>query len=74
MTESEMQTHLMPSEEDIASFPQRMDWSKAVAVINDIVMGELTMIRHCPDQFPTPEDAESAYAEVCEAWNRIQIG
>lgn len=65
MTESEMHTHLMPDEEDIASVPEDISWSDAVCIIEDIVTGFLN------DPEPVDEELQQ---EVWAAWKRIMRG
>jgi len=65
MTKSEIQTHLMPDEKDIAAVPEDISWSDAVCIIEEIVNGYL--------YDPEPVDEETAY-EVWAAWKRIMRG
>jgi len=61
MMESEMHTHLMPDEMDIASIPPRMEWKKAVSIIENLVQQHI-------------EKADAEDDMVFRAWNRIQAG
>lgn len=65
MTESEMQTHLMPDEKAIAAVPEDISWSDAVSIIEEIVNGYL--------YDPEPVD-EELQQEVWTAWKRIMRG
>jgi len=61
MMESEMHTHLMPDEMDIVSIPPRMEWKKAVSIIENLVQQHI-------------EKADDEDDMVFRAWNRIQAG
>lgn len=60
-----METKLMPSEEDLCSVPEKMYWSDAVTIIEDVIEEWLR------DPAPVDNDTE---AEVREAWKRILQG
>lgn len=59
-----METKLMPSEEDLCSVPEKMYWSDAVTVIEDVIENWL-------DDADVSNEAE---AKVREAWKRILQG
>jgi len=60
-----LETKLMPSEEDFCATPEKMYWSDAVSIIEDVIEGWLN------DPEPVDKDTE---AEVREAWKRILQG
>ncbi len=60
-----METKLMPSEEDLSAAPEKMYWSDAVTIIEDVIEEWLR------DPAPVDNDTE---AEVREAWKRILQG
>ena len=60
-----METKLMPSEEDLCATPEKMYWSDAVSIIEDVIEEWLR------DPAPVDNDTE---AEVREAWKRILQG
>ena len=60
-----LETKLMPSEEDLCATPEKMYWSDAVSIIEDVIEDWLN------DPEPVDKDTE---AEVREAWKRILQG
>lgn len=60
-----LETKLMPSEEDLCTAPEKMYWSDAVTIIEDVIEEWLR------DPAPVDNDTE---AEVREAWKRILQG
>ena len=56
-----LETKLMPSEEDFCAAPEKMYWSDAVSIIEDVIEDWL-------DDANISKDTE---AEVREAWKRI---
>ncbi len=60
-----LETKLMPSEEDLCATPEKMYWSDAVSIIEDVIEEWLR------DPAPVDNDTE---AEVREAWKRILQG
>ena len=59
-----METKLMPSEEDLCSVPEKMYWSAAVTVIEDVI----------EDYLDDADISNEAEAKVREAWKRILQG
>ena len=59
-----METKLMPSEEDLCSVPEKMYWSAAVTVIEDVI----------EDYLDDADINNEAEARVREAWKRILQG
>jgi hypothetical protein len=54
----------MPSEEDLCSVPEKMYWSAAVTVIEDVI----------EDYLDDADISNEAEAKVREAWKRILQG
>ena len=59
-----LETKLMPSEEDLCAAPEKMYWSDAVSIIEDVI----------EDWLNDADISNEAEAEVREAWKRILQG
>ena len=59
-----LETKLMPSEEDLCAAPEKMYWSDAVSIIEDVI----------EDSLNDADISNEAEAKVREAWKRILQG
>ena len=69
-----LETKLMPSEEDICSVPEKMYWSDAVHIIEDVIEDWLEASSKVGAQAEYADISKETEAEVREAWKRILQG